>query len=112
MNAKPSVIEQSVAASEGGCHAGRDELRRPAAAAGRDGLSASPYAFLAGVSVAGSVASPRLDLGGNTRVEGIVADVSLASNVATIRRACAMASTRRGSRCLRSRRASRSIPST
>jgi len=34
MNAKSSVIEQSVAASEGGCHAGRDELRRAAAAAG------------------------------------------------------------------------------
>jgi len=36
MNAKSSVIEQSVAASEGGCHAGRDELRRAAAAAGNN----------------------------------------------------------------------------
>jgi chlorophyllide a reductase subunit Y len=34
MNAKASAIEQSVAASEGGCHAGRDELRRAAALAG------------------------------------------------------------------------------
>ena len=34
MNAKSSVIEQSVAASEGGCHAGREELRRAAAEAG------------------------------------------------------------------------------
>jgi 3,8-divinyl chlorophyllide a/chlorophyllide a reductase subunit Y len=37
MNAKASVIEQSVAASEGGCHAGRDELRRAAALAGNGG---------------------------------------------------------------------------
>jgi chlorophyllide a reductase subunit Y len=34
MSAKASVIEQSVAESEGGCHAGRDELRRAAALAG------------------------------------------------------------------------------
>jgi len=37
MNAKASVIEQSVAESEGGCHAGRDELRRAAALAGNGG---------------------------------------------------------------------------
>jgi len=34
MNAKASVIEQSVAVTEGGCHAGRDEMRRAAEAAG------------------------------------------------------------------------------
>jgi len=43
MNAKASVIEQSVAESEGGCHAGRDELRRAAALAG-DGEALEQYA--------------------------------------------------------------------
>jgi chlorophyllide a reductase subunit Y len=37
MNARASVVGQSVAASEGGCHAGRDELRRAAALAGNGG---------------------------------------------------------------------------
>jgi chlorophyllide a reductase subunit Y len=43
MNAKASVIEQSVAESEGGCHAGRDELRRAAAMAG-NGETLEQYA--------------------------------------------------------------------
>jgi chlorophyllide a reductase subunit Y len=43
MNAKASVIEQSVAESEGGCHAGRDELRRAAALAG-NGEALEQYA--------------------------------------------------------------------
>jgi chlorophyllide a reductase subunit Y len=43
MNATASVIEQSVAASEGGCHAGRDELRRAAALAG-NGATLEQYA--------------------------------------------------------------------
>jgi chlorophyllide a reductase subunit Y len=43
MNAKASVIEQSVAESEGGCHAGRDELRRAAALAG-NGETLEQYA--------------------------------------------------------------------
>jgi chlorophyllide a reductase subunit Y len=43
MNAKASVIERSVAASEGGCHAGRDELRRAAALAG-NGETLEQYA--------------------------------------------------------------------
>jgi chlorophyllide a reductase subunit Y len=43
MNATASVIEQSVAASEGGCHAGRHELRRAAALAG-NGATLEQYA--------------------------------------------------------------------
>jgi chlorophyllide a reductase subunit Y len=43
MNANASVIEQSVAESEGGCHAGRDELRRAAALAG-NGETLDQYA--------------------------------------------------------------------
>ena len=43
MNARANVIEQSVAESEGGCHAGRDELRRAAALAG-NGETLEQYA--------------------------------------------------------------------